>query len=142
MGNQTFRAMKTRDEELKENMADIQWCLEKMQGIIVEACNELPEATIKEMSSKKFGVWFDAEGKNGNVEVHVYLGETRMGLPHPMITLRGEKDPILYPHLTWQDQEIDLVHGDLDAVIVACEEFCIAVGRGEEFDQLMAHYRQ
>lgn len=128
--NTEFLTLKARSEELNQKMADIRWCLSTMQGIVRKACwvddfELTPTRAVKRITSNGYHTGYYAVVCISNDDA-----------PYVMVTPSASGRKNIEP--TWNCQEVELVHQNLDVVIDACEEFCRRQGREEAFLNMMA----
>lgn len=137
MANTRMLAMKARSEELDRKTAEIKQFASVIRGFLAKACHRLPSTVadsrigVQEplgfgpVNQKEYVAWVGFD-KDGFIESGIYAD----GI------FRDAEEEALTP------EEIDLVYGNLDAVIVAFENFCRLVGRGEDFKLLLARFEQ
>jgi hypothetical protein len=133
MSNNSYATMmKTRSEELNRKMADINWWVSTMKGILKSACKGIG-ATAAGKTPPTFRQVISTEGTLIETKVTMYHNDD----PCLLIINNGLS---LDEEKHWNPRRIDLVHAEFDRVIFACEFFCRQVGREEQYKALMSRF--
>ena len=141
--NTRFLQMKVRSEELNRKMTDIKWSISTMRGIVKEACfpDRDPREAIAYTKAKDCESESIGYHPSDHEEYTVTVGIEDFSLSRIYIKIRADGFHRKEQE-SWDHEEIDLVHANLDVIIGTCENFCQKVGRGVQFSNLITQFEK